>query len=106
MEKKTFDLLTKTEIKEKYTKENVRFDVALKEHMDKLDKAEKAIKAEMDAVKNLAKEIFGDEGGNGVFSTEKRISYLLNEDDLIQLIGKDAVEKLKNRESKKVYVHW
>ena len=106
MEIKSFELLTKQEIKAKYTKENTRFDVALKEHMDKIDKAEKALKAEMDAVKAIAKDVFGKEGGNGVFSTETRVSYILNENELIELIGKEKFESLKTRLSEKTYVHW
>ena len=106
MEIKSFELLTKQEIKEKYTKEKTRFDIALKEHMDKIDKAEKALKAEIDAVKAIAKDVFGKDGGNGVFSTETRISYILNENELIEIIGKEKYDSLKNRLSEKTYVHW
>lgn len=106
MEIKSFELLTKAEIKAKYTRDNTRFDIALKEHMDKLDKGEKAIKAEMDAVKALAKDVFGKDGGNGVFSTETRKSYLLNEQELIDLIGEETYKALKNKLSEKTYVNW
>lgn len=106
MEVKTIELLTKQEIKAKYTKANTRFDVALKEHMDKIDKAEKALKTEIDAIKTIAKDVFGKDGGNGVFSTETRISYILNENELIELIGKEKFDSLKNKLSEKTYVHW
>ena len=106
MEKKTFDIYTKAELKEKYTKDNTRFDVALASHMDKLDKAIKGLTAELDAVKSIAKQVFGNDGGNDVFSTETRVSFLLNMDELIELIGEEKVNELKNKPSTKTYVHW
>lgn len=106
MEKKTVELYTKQELKEKYTADGTRFDVALASHMDKLNKTIKSLTAELDAVKDVAKQVFGDDGGNDIFRTETRVSYVLNTDELTELIGADKVAELKNKPSKKVYVLW
>lgn len=104
---KTIDinLLDKAEVKA-MTKENTKLDITMKEHMDKLERTIKALSAEYDRVKAIAKETFGKEGGNGIFSTETRVSYILNMDELTELIGADKVEELKNKEKESTYVHW
>lgn len=106
MEKKTFELLTKAEVKAKYTAESIAFDVALKAHMDKLNDAVSCLENEIKAVKEIAKKQFGKNGGNGVFRTETRESYLLNTDELIELIGIEKYNALKNKLSEKTYVLW
>lgn len=102
MESKTVSILTKSEVK---TME-IKLDVATREHVIKIDGIIKALSTELDAIKDKAKKTFGENGGNGVFSTETRESYILNTDELIELIGKEKFENLKNKLSKKTYVHW
>ena len=102
----TIETYTKQELTEKYTADNTRFDIALKEHMDKVKALRKALTAEEDAVKNLAFDVFGDNGGNGVFTTETTDAYVLNMDALTELIGADKVAELKNKYSPRHSLKW
>lgn len=106
MTTETIELMTKAEIMEKFTKDNTRFDVALKNHMDRLDRIAKAVTAEMDAVKNIGKEVFGENGGNKVFHTETTYSFILNTEELTELIGADKVKALKNKPRKSTSLKW
>ena len=101
--KKVIDIKTKEELKN-ITEENTHFDVALASHMDKVKKTIDELTEELEHYKSLAKKVFGKEGGNDVFSTETRISYLMNTEELEKLIGKDKVKELKNRKSEKTFV--
>ena len=105
MTEKTITIKSKEEIKA-ISPDTIKFDIALKARMDSLDRTIKELTAEYDAVKKTAKAVFGKDGGNGVFSTETRISYILNLEELTELIGADKVEELKNKASEKTYVHW
>lgn len=101
----SFKVLTKQEIKA-ITADNIKPDVALKEHMDKLKYLIDALSGEFEAYKTVLKEIFGDDGGNKVFRTESRTDYIMNTEALIELIGEEKYKALKNKPSKKVYVKW
>lgn len=103
--KKEIEMLTKEEVKN-LTKENVKFDVALRSHIEKIDSAIKTLETELKRYKDIAKEVFGENGGNDIFETKTVVSFLLNTDELIELIGTETYEKLKNKESKKTYVKW
>ena len=105
MTRKEVELKDKREVADMVAS-GISFDVTMREHCEKLDSTIKALKRELDAIKDVAKARFGEEGGNGVFSTRTTTSYLLNEAELVELIGADAVKALKTRESKKTYVEW
>lgn len=105
MTEKTITIKSKEEVKA-IKPDTIKFDIALKARMDSLDRTIKELSAELDAVKKAAKKAFGNDGGNGIFSTETRIAYVLNIEELTELIGADKVEELKNKPSPKTYVHW
>lgn len=105
MKTKTIKVMTKEEVKN-ISPENTRLDVTTKERLDACLRTIDELQAEVDAVKKVAKTVLGKDGDNGVFSTETRKSYLLNIDELTELIGADMVKKLKNRLSEKTYVHF
>lgn len=105
MKEKTITIKSKEELQE-MTADNVRFDVALKARMDSIDKTIKELTAEMNKVKDIAKQVFGKNGGNDVFSTSTSVQYLLNMDELSELIGTDKIKELKNVPSPRTSVKW
>jgi len=106
MTTENIDIMSKEEIAENITADKVHFDVALRSRMERLERLIKELSAEYDAVKDVAKVVFGENGGNKVFHTETTISYILNTKELESLIGADKVKALKNKPRKSTSVKW
>ena len=106
MTNEVVDIMTKEEILENITADKVHFDVALRSRMEKLERLIKGLSDEYNAVKDVAKAVFGENGGNKVFRTETTISYILNTKELETLIGADKVKALKNKPRKSTSVKW
>ena len=105
MEKKLVTLKTSEEI-ENMTTENTSIDVALRERFISLSNTINQLKAEKDKITSIVLDVYGHKPvkTGEIFKAIVYDSYSIDENALIELIGKEKTEALKTKVKHTEYI--